>query len=296
MASADNVRGATFMVASCLTFTANDVLVKSLSSSLPLFQVILLRGIVATTLIAIIAQASGQLRLPTGRQDRRLLVLRCLGEAGGTIGFLTALFHMPIANASAILQSVPLVITLGAALVFGEKVGWRRYMAIAIGFCGVLIIVRPGAEGFNVYALWALASVGFITLRDLSTRRMSSEVPVLGLVVATSLATTTLGAVGLAIEGWVPVRPSEILELCAAAICLLGGYFFGVNAMRLGEIGFVQPFRYSLLLWAILFGILVFGEWPDPWMITGSAIIVGTGLYTLHRERSGLRDAILSRR
>lgn len=296
MASADNVRGATFMVASCLAFTANDTLIKGVSGSLPLFQAILIRGIVATLLIAVIARAAGQLRLPASRQDRRLVALRCLGEAGGTLGFLTALFHMPIANASAILQSVPLVITLAAALVFGETVGWRRYVAIAIGFCGVLIIVRPGAEGFNAYALWALASVGFITLRDLSTRRMSPGVPVLGLVVATSLATTTLGAVGLAIEGWVPVRPAEVLELCAAAVCLLGGYFFGVNAMRLGEIGAVQPFRYSLLLWAIFFGILVFGEWPDAWMIAGSAIIVGTGLYTLHRERRSLREAILARR
>lgn len=296
MASADNVRGAAFMVASCLAFTANDVLIKSVSGTVPLFQAILIRGVVATLLIAGIAWATGQLRLPASRQDRRLVALRCLGETGGTLGFLTALFHMPIANAAAILQSVPLVITLAAALVFGEAVGWRRYVAIAIGFCGVLIIVRPGAEGFNVYTLWALAAVGFITLRDLSTRRMSTGVPVLGLVVATSLATTTLGAVGLAIEGWVPIRTSDVLELCAAAICLLGGYFFGVNAMRLGEIGVVQPFRYSLLIWAILLGILVFGEWPDLWMVAGSAIIVGTGLYTLHRERRSLRNSILARR
>ena len=119
----------------------------------------------------------GRAAFRPGRRDRRLIGLRCLAEIGGTVCFLTALFHMPIANASAILQSLPLAVTLGAAIFFGEPVGWRRYVAIAIGFVGVLIIVRPGSEGFNAYALWAVAAIVFIVTRDLSTRRLSPDVP-----------------------------------------------------------------------------------------------------------------------
>lgn len=279
------------MMVSTLAFTINDTFMKGVSGTLPMFQSVLLRGLLATALIAGIAFAQGQLRPPRSGRDRRLVALRCVGEVGATICFLTALFNMPIANASAILQSVPLVITLTAALIFREPVGWRRYTAIGIGFLGVLIIVRPGSDGFTVYSLWALGSIGFIALRDLSTRRLSDETPLLGLVVATSAAITLAAGLGTMAAGWTPTGPREMAALGAAAVSLLVGYFAGVLSMRLGEIGFVQPFRYSLLLWAMVMGVFVFGEWPDLWMLLGSAIVVGTGIYTLHRERLALRRA-----
>jgi drug/metabolite transporter (DMT)-like permease len=194
---------------------------------------------------------------------------------------------MPIANATAILQSVPLAVTLAAALVYSEPVGWGRYLAIGIGFAGVLIIVRPGTEGFNAYALWALGAIGFIVVRDLATRRLTPDAPGPWVALVTSLVLT--GAAGLAgtIEDWQPVAAPQALALVIAAVSLVLAYVCGVAAMRTGEIGFVQPFRYSLLVWAMLYGIVMFGEWPDGWMLVGSAVVVATGLFTLWRERQG---------
>jgi drug/metabolite transporter (DMT)-like permease len=280
-----NARGAAFMMASAAGFSSNDAFMKSVAGEMPLLQAVCLRGLVATLLIGGLAWSQGALRLPRGRRDRRLVGLRCLAEIGGTVCFLVALFHMPIANASAILQSLPLAVTLGAALFLGEPVGWRRYLAIAIGFIGVLIIVRPGSEGFNAYASWAVVAIGFIVTRDLSTRRLSPDVPALSVALLTSIAlTAAAGLAALAID-WQPARPGTLLALAASAACLIVGYLFGVMAMRIGAIAVVQPFRYTLLIWAILWGILLFGEWPDGWMLLGSAIVVATGLFTFYRER-----------
>jgi drug/metabolite transporter (DMT)-like permease len=283
---AENMRAAGYMMASMAGFTCNDAFMKSVAGALPLFQAVFLRGLIATLLIAGLAWSQGALRFRAGRRDRRLVGVRCVAEIGGTACFLTALFHMPIANASAILQSLPLAVTLGAALFLGEPVGWRRYVAIAIGFLGVLVIVRPGSEGFNAYALFAVAAIGFIVLRDLSTRRLTPDVPALGVVVVTS-ATLTHAALAAALATeWRPFDAGHLLRLAIAAVCILVGYLFGVMTMRIGEIGFVQPFRYTLLVWAILLGIVMFDEWPDLWMLVGSTIVVATGLFTFYRERA----------
>jgi drug/metabolite transporter (DMT)-like permease len=281
---AANLRGAAFMVAACAGFSANDAFMKSVAGELPLIQAVFLRGLVATLLIGGLAWWRDALRRPR-RRDRRLIGLRSLAEIGATVCFLTALFHMPIANATAILQSLPLAVTLGAALAFGEPVGWRRCLAIAIGFMGVLIIVRPGSEGFDAYALWAVAAIVFIVTRDLSTRRLSPEVPALTVTLLTTAAVTATAGIAAPAIDWEPVRPGAMLRLATSAACLMVGLIFGVMAMRVGEIAFVQPFRYTLLIWAMLFGIVMFGEWPDAWMLLGSAIVVATGLFTFYRER-----------
>jgi drug/metabolite transporter (DMT)-like permease len=288
-ALAENMRSAGFMMASMAGFSCNDAFMKSVAGDLPVFQAVFLRGLIATALIAGLAWSQGALRFRAGRRDRRLIGLRSVAEIGGTACFLTALFNMPIANASAILQSLPLAVTLGAALFLGEPVGWRRYLAIAIGFTGVLIIVRPGSEGFNAYALFAVAAIGFIVARDLSTRRLTPDVPALGVVVVTSIALTAASGAAAIATDWRPVDASHLLPLAVAAVCILVGYIFGVMTMRIGDIGFVQPFRYTLLLWSILLGIVMFDEWPDAWMLTGAAIVVATGLFTFYRERALVR-------
>jgi drug/metabolite transporter (DMT)-like permease len=273
------------MLASMMGFSTNDAMMKSLAGELSLEQAVFLRGILASVLIGGLAWSQGALPYRPAGRDVRQVVLRSVGEIAGTVCFLTALFHMPIANASAILQSLPLAVTLAAALVFGEPVGWRRYLAIGVGFAGVLIIVRPGSEGFNAYALWALLAVGFIVLRDLSSRRMSPGAPALAVVLYTTLALTTAAGLATLAGAWQPVELWHLAVLLVAAICLLVAYIFAFLAMRIGDIGFVQPFRYALLLWAIVLGIVMFGEWPDLWMFVGSAIVVATGLFTFYRER-----------
>lgn len=284
-AIAANVRGAAFMTIAMLGFSGNDAFLKSVSADLALSQAVFLRSLVTTALIALLAVSQGAWRFRPGRRDRRLIGLRSLAEIGGTVCFLTALFHMPIASASAILQSVPLAVTLAAAVFFGEPVGWRRYLAVAVGFAGVLILIRPGPDGFNAYALWAVAAIVFIVTRDLSTRRLSPGVPGVFAALVTSVVLTVAAALAGGLEDWRPVAGHHLLALAVSGSCLVVGYLSGVKAMRTGEIGAVQPFRYTLLVWAMIFGMIMFDEWPDAAMLAGSAIIVGAGLFTLYRER-----------
>ena len=270
-------------------YVTNDAAIKLAAEDLPLFQAIFLRGLVASCLVVSLAWASGALRYKALPGDRGLIALRVVGEIGATCCFLTALFNMPIANASAIMQVTGLVVTLVAAIWLRERVGWRRSLAIAIGFIGVLLIVRPGSDGFNIYALAALAAVGFITLRDLATRQFSATVPGLAVTALTAVTITVLGGVVTLIQGWQPVEWSSLSFLVAAAVFILIGYNCGIQAMRTGEVAVVVPFRYLNLLWAMLLGYLVFSEVPGPWTIAGATLVVGAGLYTLWREHKVAR-------
>jgi drug/metabolite transporter (DMT)-like permease len=192
---------------------------------------------------------------------------------------------LPLANTAAIFQALPLAVTLGAVLVFGEPVGWRRWLAITAGFVGVLIIVRPGFEGFSQFSLFALISVIFFAVRDITTRRIPAQIPSLLITLATTVTVTAAGAVMLfPLGGWMPLSARGLGLLALAAILVLIGYQYVIMALRTGDISAVAPFRYSALLWAILLGYLVFGDIPDRLMITGASIIVLSGLYTFHRE------------
>jgi S-adenosylmethionine uptake transporter len=266
-------------------FTFNDTLVKVIGGQLQLFQIISLRGLLATSLIFLLARTLGKLRFNLRRRDWGLVAARCASEIGATYCFLAALMIMPIANITAVLQALPLTVTLGAAVFLGEEVGWRRMAAILLGFCGVLLIVRPGPDGFSDGALYALLAVAFVTARDLTTRRMSSEVPSLTVTLLASISVTVFALIcSLGVE-WEPVSLSQVMLLIGAAVFILGGYSLSVMVMRVGEISFVSPFRYTGLIWAILLGWLVFGDWPDGLTLLGAVIVVGTGLFTVIRER-----------
>ena len=176
MAMSDNLRAALLMMAAMASFTINDTFVKATDNALPLFQLLTMRGLITTVFIFLLAWRMKALTWRLLRQDWGLVALRCLSEVGATWFFLTALLNMPLANVSAILQVLPLTVTMGAALFFREPVGWRRALAILVGFSGMLLIVRPGPDGFNIFAIYALAAVGCVTVRDLVTRRMSAQV------------------------------------------------------------------------------------------------------------------------
>lgn len=285
MAMSDNTKGALLMMCSMAAFTFNDTMVKSLGPDVPLFQMLFLRGVVASALIYLLAKSLGKLRWQLSRHDWGLVALRTLSEIGAAYFFITALYHMPIANMTAVLQILPLTVTLGGALFFGEAVGWRRASAIAAGFCGMLLIVRPGPDGFDQYALYALVAVGFVTLRDLATRKMSSDVPSLTVTLVASLGVMLFAGVASLGSEWVVMDLRQWMLLTGAAVFILGGYLFSVLVMRVGEISFIAPFRYSSLLWALMLGYVVFGDWPDPITLTGAAIVVAAGVFTLIRGR-----------
>ncbi len=285
MAMSDNTKGALLMMCSMAAFTFNDTMVKSLGPDVPLFQMLFLRGVVASALIYLLAKSLGKLRWQLSRHDWGLVALRTVSEIGAAYFFITALYHMPIANVTAVLQILPLTVTLGGALFFGEAVGWRRASAIVAGFCGMLLIVRPGPDGFDQYALYALVAVGFVTLRDLATRKMSSDVPSLTVTLVASLGVMLFAGVASLGSDWVAMDLRQWILLTGAAVFILGGYLFSVLVMRVGEISFIAPFRYSSLLWALMLGYVVFGDWPDPITLTGAAIVVAAGVFTLIRGR-----------
>lgn len=273
------------MVISMAAFTVNDAIAKFVSDSMNMAQVMLVRGVFASMLVGVIAWQSGAL-IQLRHAFDSMVMLRVAGDAAGTLTFLLALQHLPLANVSAILQALPLAVAMGAALFLGEGVGWRRWLAISVGFIGVLIVVRPGVEGFSVHSLLVLACVLFCAVRDLATRRIPEAIPSLLVSAVTSTAITILGAALLpAMGGWTPIQPSMVLYLALAAVLVLIGYQFIIMAMRVGDISFIAPFRYTALLWAIALSIVIFGDFPDSAMIMGSAIIVASGLYTLYRER-----------
>jgi len=251
-----------------------------------IYQAIFLRGLITVPLIALLAWRKGALIVRIAPRNRLLVTLRVAAEVGATVGFLTALKHMPLANVTAILQVLPLTVTMAAALFLGEKVGWRRWLAIAIGLAGVLIIIRPGMEGFSVYSIWALVAVGCVTIREIATRKLSADLPSLPVALATAIAIGGLGAVMLPAVEWAPVSASAWSLIGGASLAIIGGYLFSVMTIRIGDIGFVAPFRYTAMVWALILGLLMFGEIPDMPTITGTVIIILTGLYSLHRERS----------
>jgi drug/metabolite transporter (DMT)-like permease len=247
------------------------------------------RGLFAVALIAALAWHQRALR-PLRTLMMKPVALRVAGEVGGTVSFLAAIVHLPLANTAAIFQALPLAITLGAALLFGEPVGWRRWLAITAGFVGVLIIVRPGIEGFDRFSLLALVSVIFCALRDLATRRIPARIPSLFITLLTTVTVTTTGAAILVpLGGWTPPSGRTLGLLALAAVLLLIGYQCVIMALRTGDISAVAPFRYSALLWAMLLGYLVFGDVPDGLMVTGASIIVLSGLYAFYRERKRAR-------
>jgi drug/metabolite transporter (DMT)-like permease len=273
------------MVVAMAAFTFNDTLSKLAAQTINPGQLMLVRGLFATTLISLLAWQQGALK---GYRNywHPMVFLRLVGEVGGTVCFLAALPHLPLANISAVLQALPLGVTMGAALFLGESVGWRRWLAIATGFGGVLIIVRPGFEGFNAFSLLALLSVTFCAVRDLATRKIPDHIPSLFVSTTTTVIITITGALTIVpFGGWVPMSVNLVAFLAGAAVLVLFGYQFVIMAMREGEISFIAPFRYTALIWALSLSVFVFGDIPDLAMIAGSAFIVASGLYSLYRER-----------
>ncbi len=285
MALSPNLRGALFMAISMAGFTINDTFVKLASAEMNAGQIMFVRGLMASVMMLALCWKTNALRPPRLLLNRAVFG-RSMGEMLGTVTFLIGLAHMDLANASAILQALPLAVTMGAALVLGEQVGWRRWMAIIVGFIGVMIIVRPGSDGFNGWSLMIVACVFFAAGRDLFTRSAHADIPSAFMSLATASVITVAGLfLIIPLGGWSPVTLKSFLWLAAASFFILFGYQYVIKSMREGDISFVAPFRYTSLLWALALGFLVFKNVPDKYMIVGATLVVLSGVYTFHRER-----------
>lgn len=306
MPVSDNLRGVIFMCLSMAAFTCNDTFMKSVTQDVPLFQAVFLRGLIALAGLVAAGLWTGAFRQRLHRMDWRLIVLRSMAEVFATVTFLTALLHMELANLSAILQALPLAVTLAAAVVFGDRIGWRRLTAILVGFAGVMIIIRPGTDAFDLWSLVGVASVCCVVVRDLAVRRLGPNVPSVLVAIGAAVAVLLTG-LGLSflpgedmgsdfagLTGWVSLSLVSAAKVTAAGAFLIVGYICAVSAMRWGDVGLVAPFRYTSLLWAIVLGYAVFGDLPDGWTLVGAAIVVAAGVFTLLRERRLVRTQTIS--
>jgi drug/metabolite transporter (DMT)-like permease len=289
-----NLRGILLMCAAMAAFACEDALIKLASVSVPIGQILALIGVGGTAAFAFFATLQGH-RIFTPLALDRALVWRNASEMVGTLGIVTALSLIPISTASAILQAAPLVVTAGAALFLGERVGWRRWSAVLAGFAGMLMILRPTGESFDPNALWAVLGVIGLAGRDLVTRRMPKGLPTL--VVATwGFATVTLLGLGLfALQAeYVAPPPLALVQIGAALGIGIGAYWMIIEATRAGDVSAISPFRYSRLIFALAIGIVVFNETPDGWTLGGAALIIASGIYTVLRERAQARRTLAS--
>mgnify|MGYP003343592171 FL=1 len=280
----ENHRGILAMVVGMAFFLANDTLVKLAGADLPTGQLICLRGLMACTLLLLMCAHLGLLSQWRSLCERAVWV-RGVFDGLSSITYLTALIHMPLADATAINLASPLFILVLAVIFLHERLLWLRTLAAVIGFIGVLLIVRPSGEGFNVYAgLCVLGTLGH-AIRDLLTRRISAQVPGLLITLATAASVTVLSGLWSLTTPWVPVSTMAWVWLGLASACLAGAYHLIIMAMRHGDMGVIAPFRYSALLYALVLGYLIWGEIPDTWTWIGIGLLVGAGLTLIWSNR-----------
>lgn len=285
MALSDNLRGSLWMTASMAGFAIEDMCVKAAAESLPLGEVLALFGLLGLAAFAVMTRRQGSPVWTRGYLGRTLLI-RSGFEAAGRLFYALAFVLTPLTVASAILQATPLVVVAGAALILGEKVGWRRWSAVGVGFAGVLLILQPGVAGWDVLSLLAVAGMVGFAGRDLATRAAPPHLSNMQLGVA-GFAILALVGVGLAAverDAAVP-GPAAVALIVAAGAAGVSAYFSLTVAMRTGDVGAVTPFRYTRLIFAMILGIAVFGERPDVMTWAGSLLVVGSGTFALLRAR-----------
>lgn len=279
-----NRLGILWMVLAMSAFICNDAMIKSVGERVPMAQMIVVRGVMAITLITLVAWRTGALAGLAGL-FRGWIALRAGCEGVGTFLYLAALFNLPLANATAINQASPLMIALLARLFLRERVDGARWAAIAVGFTGVLMVIQPRAEGFNAYAWLCLIATLIYAFRDLMTRKIPAGTPSILVTLVTAVVVWVMAAVLLAFDGWAPMQWRDVGLLCIASVFLSTGYHAAIAATRHAEISVVAPFRYVGLLWALLIGYVVWGDVPNALAAAGIALLIGAGLFMIRQQR-----------
>ena len=277
------LRAGLLMVLAMGAFVCNDTMVKIVGKSLPVGEIIMVRGAIALLILTAICIRQRVIGSLVELRNGRVLVRAGL-DLIATVAFVTALMHMQIANLTAVLQVVPLAVTLLSVVLLRESVGWRRSIAIGLGFIGVLLIVKPSPSEFSVYDLLALLIVVAVALRDIITRLIPVRIPTYVIALANAAFVTAGGSLLVTVQGFVTPQAWQFGILALAAVFLSSGYLLMVATLRVGELSVSAPFRYSIMVFAIISGIFVFGEFPDWLAQIGMILIVGTGLYAAHRE------------
>lgn len=289
----DNLRGSVLMVLAMLGFAVEDMFVKLMAGALPTGEILALLGAGGAVVFGVVCVVRGE-RLFSRDVLHPMVLLRNGCEMVGTVGYVSAVVLTPISSASAIFQATPLFVTLGAALFLNETVGWRRWTAIAVGFAGVLLIIRPGLAAFQPASLFAVQGVVFLGMRDLATRRIPKTISSMRLSTYAFAVIVPTGLILMVLSGDRFVIPGtvDMVRIAGSIVAGVLGYYALVAATRLGDMSHIAPFRYTRLLFALVVGITVFGERPDMATLVGSGIIVGSGIYAAMREAQRRRASL----
>ena len=280
----NNAKGIVMMLFSMASFALGDTFVKTSGSFLSPAQIMFFLISGGLILFALIAVAKGE-NLKEPRAFAPVLLLRYCTEMIGLLGMIMALTAVPLSIVGAVTQASPILVAVGAAIFLRETVSWRRWSSIAIGFCGVVLVIQPWGESLDYAVLWAvLALVGF-SVRDLVTRLTPPD------IASASLATFTMVAALPFTATWVLFTgekffPAEINWIIVGCMVILGsvGYLLLITSLRLGELSAIMPFRYSRIVFLLIFGVLFFGESPSLSMLLGSALVIVSGIYLMWRE------------
>jgi drug/metabolite transporter (DMT)-like permease len=290
----DNLTGILLMLAAMALFAVEDLFLKLAAGDLPIGQIILISGALGLPVFVGMAWRQGQ-GILVKEALQPAVIARNLGEMVAAVAYVAALAAVPLGTVAAVLQALPLFMTMGAALVFGEAVGWRRWTAILVGFAGVLLVIQPGADGFRIEALLVLISVAGIVVRDLASRAIPARVSTAQVSAWGLMSVTVLGLGLIAVTGEVrAVTGTEALVLLGAVVFGTAGYWAVTAATRTGEVSVVAPFRYSRLVFSMGIGIVFLGERPDLPTLVGAGVIVASGLYAFARERARKRASLLA--
>jgi drug/metabolite transporter (DMT)-like permease len=285
----ENLTGILLMLAAMALFAVEDLFLKWAAAGLPIGQIILISGVLGLPVFVVMARAKGQ-RVLVKDALHPAVIARNIGEMIGSASFVAALALVPLGTVAAVLQAMPLVVTMGAALVFGEKVGWQRWTAIAVGFAGVLLVIQPGADGFRPEAVLVLVTVAGMGLRDLASRAIPARVSTAQVSAWGLMAISVLGLGMITVSGnFQAVTGSQALVLAGAVVFGTAGYWAVTSATRVGEVAVVAPFRYSRLVFSMSLGVIFLAERPNVLTLIGAGLIVASGLYAFARERARKR-------
>lgn len=284
-ANTDNpMLGSLYMTLAMAFYVVNDSLIKLVGDEIALGTILVVRGGIAIILILVLAIATNV------TQHWRVIftkpvLMRATFDTAATFLFLTALFNMSIAIVTAILQTVPLVVMLFGAVFLKERIGWRRTLAILVGFVGVLLVVQPGTEGFNFYTILVLGVVVLVAVRDTTTRRMPTDTPALLVTFANVVMVTVAGTIYALYQGIDAVNEHQLLILSGASVFVIAATMFVILTMKTAEISTTAPFRYTAILWSLISAFVVFNEVPNLIATFGIALIAAAGLYSLFRTQ-----------
>lgn len=276
--------GAVCMCGGIGILTVNDAIAKWLTEAYPVGQVIGVRGVLVLVLIYLFAASTGR-RAQLRVTNWRLQLLRAAMIVLSTYCFIWALKLMAIADATAIAFAGPIATAALVVPFLGEFVGWRRWVAILVGFIGVLIMVKPTPETFSLAALLPLAATLCGSFRDIVTRKMHQTETSLSMLQVGVALVTLSGFASYFLGDWRPIAAGDILLFALSSIFVGAAQFLMIEAFRFSEAGFVTPFKYTGMVWAVLIGFIVWGDIPDVWILSGTVLVIGSGLYILHRER-----------